>query len=98
MYSTSVALGSTLLLTLASQAAAALPAGDFEPLPTTDCSSYPGYDPADNTAGPWIIVGDSTGNSDIDGHGDTTAYQRDYMPLNWGSVSVAIPYIRGSCR
>jgi hypothetical protein len=86
MFTARAVLSSACLLGLASIALADIPAGNLVALPTTDCSSYPEYNSTDNTAGPWIIQGDSTGNSDIDGHGDTTAYQRDYMPLNWGSV------------
>lgn len=87
MQSTS-ALVALLTLGLASVVRADAPNVTAVALPTTNCSAYPLYNETSDTAGPWIIVADSTGNSSVDGNGDTTAYQTQYQPAWWGNLVI----------
>lgn len=66
-------------------------------LPSEDCSSYPGYDAAANTAGPWLVQVVDSDNTAIEGFGDTSAYSISFNPdvdhkptLRWGYVSSLI--------
>ncbi|KAI0853074.1 hypothetical protein F5Y00DRAFT_257727 [Daldinia vernicosa] len=61
---------------------------------TEDCSSYPGYDAATNTAGPWLVQLVDSDNTAIEGFGDTSAYSISYTPgvdtkpsLRWGYIT-----------
>ncbi|KAI1474678.1 hypothetical protein K445DRAFT_323240 [Daldinia sp. EC12] len=63
-------------------------------LPSEDCSSYPGYDAATNTAGPWILQLVDSDNTAIEGFGDTSAYSISFNPgvdhkptLRWGYIT-----------
>ncbi|KAI1371143.1 hypothetical protein F4677DRAFT_436476 [Hypoxylon crocopeplum] len=63
-------------------------------LPSEDCSSYPGYDAASNTAGPWTIQLVSSDNIAIEGFSDTSVYSISYNPstdrkpsLRWGFIT-----------
>ncbi|KAI1653829.1 hypothetical protein F4813DRAFT_372928 [Daldinia decipiens] len=63
-------------------------------LPTEDCSSYPGYDAASNTAGPWILQLVDSDNTAIEGFGDTSAYSISFNPdvdhkptMRWGYIT-----------
>ncbi|KAI1342772.1 hypothetical protein F5Y15DRAFT_268660 [Xylariaceae sp. FL0016] len=72
----------------------AIPDVTAELLPTTDCSSYPGYDAASNTAGPWLIQLVDSENAAIEGFSDVSDYSISYNPatdtkptIRWGSIS-----------
>ncbi|KAI2618230.1 hypothetical protein GGR54DRAFT_640799 [Hypoxylon sp. NC1633] len=59
-----------------------------------DCSSYPAYDAASNTAGPWIVQVVSSDNAAIEGFGDTSVYSISFNPstdrkpsLRWGFIT-----------
>ncbi|KAI1466267.1 uncharacterized protein F4812DRAFT_436584 [Daldinia caldariorum] len=63
-------------------------------LPSDDCSSYPGYNAATNTAGPWILQVVDSDNVAIEGFGDTSVYSISYNPrvdskptLRWGYIT-----------
>ncbi|KAI1394463.1 uncharacterized protein F4822DRAFT_48345 [Hypoxylon trugodes] len=63
-------------------------------LPSDDCSSYPGYDAASNTAGPWTVQLVDSDNAAIEGFSDTSAYSVSFNPstdrkpsLRWGSIT-----------
>ncbi|KAI1140058.1 hypothetical protein F5Y05DRAFT_377073 [Hypoxylon sp. FL0543] len=63
-------------------------------LPSEDCSSYPGYDAASNTAGPWTIQLVDSDNTAIEGFSDTSVYSISFNPntdpkpsLRWGSIT-----------
>ncbi|KAL9621440.1 MAG: hypothetical protein Q9160_004083 [Pyrenula sp. 1 TL-2023] len=56
------------------------------PLPN-DCSSYPGYNPSTGTAGPWIVQVVESGNSSIEGFGDTVEISRGATGIRWGYIT-----------
>ncbi|KAI0594605.1 hypothetical protein F4775DRAFT_573397 [Biscogniauxia sp. FL1348] len=63
-------------------------------LPQDDCSSFPGYDAATNTAGPWTIQLVDSENEAIEGFSDISRYSISYNPntdtkptLRWGSIT-----------
>ncbi|KAI0383370.1 hypothetical protein F5Y04DRAFT_33571 [Hypomontagnella monticulosa] len=63
-------------------------------LPSEDCSSYPGYDAATNTAGPWLIQVVDSDNAAIEGFSDTNAYAISFDPrvdhkpsMRWGYMT-----------
>ncbi|OTA54799.1 hypothetical protein K449DRAFT_389040 [Hypoxylon sp. EC38] len=88
---TELALASLLA---AAPLARATPDVTVKVLPSEDCSSYPGYDAASNTAGPWTIKLVNSDNTAIEGFSDTSIYSISYNPntdtkpsLRWGSIT-----------
>lgn len=74
--------------------ARATPDVTVKALPFTDCSSFPGYDAAANTAGPWTIQLVNADNTAIEGFSDTSNYGVAFNPvtdpkptMRWGYVS-----------
>ncbi|KAI0179434.1 hypothetical protein GGR52DRAFT_306621 [Hypoxylon sp. FL1284] len=88
---TKVALASILA---ALPLATATPDVTAKALPSEDCSSYPGYDAASNTAGPWTIQLVDSDNAAIEGFSDTSTYSISFDPstdtkpsLRWGRIT-----------
>ncbi|KAI8965207.1 hypothetical protein F5Y11DRAFT_313301 [Daldinia sp. FL1419] len=88
---TELALASLLAAVPLAQAAQNV---TVKPLPSDDCSSYPLYDAATNTAGPWILQLVDSDNAAIEGFGDTSAYSISFDPrvdhkpsLRWGYIT-----------
>ncbi|KAI5856214.1 hypothetical protein GGS23DRAFT_400978 [Durotheca rogersii] len=85
-------------LTLASLLASlplalAVPEVTVKALPS-DCSSFPGYNAAANTAGPWTVELANSENAAIESFSDTSVYSIKYDPrtdsrptLRWGSIT-----------
>ncbi|KAL7622717.1 hypothetical protein AAE478_006395 [Parahypoxylon ruwenzoriense] len=74
--------------------ALAVPDVTVKTLPSEDCSSFPGYDAATNTAGPWTIQLVDSDNAAIEGFSDTSVYSVSFNPntdpkptLRWGSIT-----------
>ncbi|OTB00991.1 hypothetical protein M426DRAFT_26102 [Hypoxylon sp. CI-4A] len=74
--------------------AGATPDVTVKVLPSEDCSSFPGYNAATNTAGPWTIQLVNSDNTAIEGFSDTSRYSVSFNPntdrkptLRWGSIT-----------
>lgn len=57
------------------------------PISSSNCSGYPGYDASSSSAGPWLLQIVDSGNSSIEGFGDTSNYVRGTDSIRFGYIT-----------